>query len=98
MKRRELIQHLARHGCRLLREGARHSVWMNPATGHKEAIPRHSEIDRFSGTEDLPRSLRAGSVTHLCRQAVTKIPASPITLTPRRAASSRVARSSMTAR
>ena len=47
MKRRELIQHLARHGCRLLREGARHSVWMNPATGHKEAIPRHSEIDRF---------------------------------------------------
>ena len=47
MKRRELIQHLARHGCRLLREGGRHSVWMNPATGHKEAIPRHSEIDRF---------------------------------------------------
>lgn len=47
MKRRELIRHLAGHGCRLLREGARHSVWVNPNTGHKEAVPRHSEVDDF---------------------------------------------------
>ncbi|MHB1309296.1 MAG: type II toxin-antitoxin system HicA family toxin [Limisphaerales bacterium] len=45
MKRRELIRHLATHGCTLLREGARHSVWVNPDTGQKEAIPRHAEID-----------------------------------------------------
>ncbi len=47
MKRRDLIAHLARQGCRFLREGGRHSVWVNPTTGHKEAIPRHTEIDRF---------------------------------------------------
>lgn len=42
MKRRDLIAHLARHGCRFLREGGR-----NPTTDHKEAVPRHTEIDRF---------------------------------------------------
>jgi uncharacterized protein with von Willebrand factor type A (vWA) domain len=47
MKRRELIRHPARQGCSLLREGARHSVWVNPDTGHKEAVPRHAEIDDF---------------------------------------------------
>jgi len=47
MKRRELIRHLGRHGCCLLREGARHSVWVNPDTGHKEAVPRHAEVDEF---------------------------------------------------
>jgi len=28
----------------LKREGAAHSLWMNPATGAVEAIPRHTEI------------------------------------------------------
>ena len=45
MKRRELIRHLAEHRRRLLREDARHSVWTNPSPGHKEAVPRHSEVD-----------------------------------------------------
>ncbi len=46
MKRREPVAHLQHHGCRLLREGSSHSIWTNPATQRKEAVPRHSEIKR----------------------------------------------------
>jgi hypothetical protein len=44
MKRRDLLAHLAQHGCRLLREGGDHSIWENPATMKKAPIPRHREI------------------------------------------------------
>ena len=46
MKRRELLAHLQQHGCLLLREGASHSIWRNPTTGRKEAVPRHQEVKR----------------------------------------------------
>jgi len=50
VKRRELLDHLGRHGCRLEREGSRHSIFVNPATGAKAPVPRHSEIDnRLAG-------------------------------------------------
>lgn len=44
MKRSALLRHLRRHGCVLKREGASHSLWMNPANGVVEAVPRHTEI------------------------------------------------------
>jgi mRNA interferase HicA len=44
MKRSTLLQHLRRHGCALKREGASHSLWMNPTNGVVEAVPRHTEI------------------------------------------------------
>ena len=47
MKRRDLLGHLQEHGCVLLREGGSHTIWSNPQTGRKEAIPRHNEIKRF---------------------------------------------------
>ncbi|MCX8092464.1 MAG: type II toxin-antitoxin system HicA family toxin [Verrucomicrobiae bacterium] len=47
MKRRELLRHLQAHGCRLEREGGKHSLWLNPKTGAVEAIPRRSEIGKF---------------------------------------------------
>ncbi|MGP0067518.1 MAG: type II toxin-antitoxin system HicA family toxin [Isosphaeraceae bacterium] len=47
MKRHELIRHLERHGCRLLREGGRHSVDINPATNATSAVPRHNEIYEY---------------------------------------------------
>ncbi len=47
MKRRALLAHLQENGCRPFREGASHSIWQNPLTGRKEAIPRHSEIKKF---------------------------------------------------
>ncbi len=44
MKRADLEKRLRQAGCYLKREGASHSLWINPATGVIEAIPRHSEI------------------------------------------------------
>jgi mRNA interferase HicA len=47
MKRRDLIQHLERHGCELFREGGRHSVYINRTTRKVAAVPRHREINDF---------------------------------------------------
>jgi len=47
MKRRDLIRHLETHGCVLLREGGKHSVYVNPATGKSSTVPRHREINDF---------------------------------------------------
>ena len=44
MKRGSLLRHLRRHGCVLKREGAAHSLWLNPATGAVQAVPRHAEL------------------------------------------------------
>ena len=42
--REALLKHLRRNGCFLKREGRSHSLWINPATGQMEAVPRHNEI------------------------------------------------------
>jgi predicted RNA binding protein YcfA (HicA-like mRNA interferase family) len=47
VKRHELIRHLESHGCQLLREGGKHSVYFNPANNHTSAVPRHRELDDF---------------------------------------------------
>jgi len=44
MKRNKLIRYLGKHGCQLLREGGRHSIWKNKVSGKMTAIPRHNEI------------------------------------------------------
>jgi mRNA interferase HicA len=44
MKRRDLIRHLERHGCRLLREGNSHSIFENSANRLRTAVARHREI------------------------------------------------------
>jgi predicted RNA binding protein YcfA (HicA-like mRNA interferase family) len=49
VKPRELVRHLEAGGCQLLREGASHSIYTNPATGIREAIPRHQ------GNQEAPR-------------------------------------------
>ena len=45
MKRGELVRLLEKSGCCLDREGGRHSIYLNPATGKKAPVPRHMEID-----------------------------------------------------
>ncbi|MEW6220097.1 MAG: type II toxin-antitoxin system HicA family toxin [Thermodesulfobacteriota bacterium] len=45
MRRAELLRILAQAGCMLLRHGARHDIYLNPATGQKQPVPRHGEID-----------------------------------------------------
>jgi len=44
MKRRDLERKLRMAGCYLKREGASHSLWINPKNGLIEAVPRHTEI------------------------------------------------------
>ena len=44
MERVDLERKLRIAGCYLKREGASHSLWINPKTGTIEAIPRHKEI------------------------------------------------------
>jgi predicted RNA binding protein YcfA (HicA-like mRNA interferase family) len=45
MKRDELVRQLIQAGCVLLRHGSRHDIYQNRATGQKQPVPRHSEID-----------------------------------------------------
>jgi len=47
MKRIDLIRHLEAHGCRMLREGANHSVYLNPAAEKLSTVPRHREVKEF---------------------------------------------------
>ncbi len=47
MKRQDLIRHLELHGCELLREGGKHSLYFNPSNNQTSAIPRHREINDF---------------------------------------------------
>jgi mRNA interferase HicA len=47
VKRRALLAHLRSHGCHLVREGAQHSWWGNPANARRSAVPRHTEIDDY---------------------------------------------------
>lgn len=65
MKRRELLRHLQQHGCSLLREGGRHSWWINPVKKRRSAIPRHTEIDEYLARKNLQRSGCAESVCSL---------------------------------
>ncbi|MDQ3063144.1 MAG: type II toxin-antitoxin system HicA family toxin [Acidobacteriota bacterium] len=48
MKRRDLIRHLEANGCRLLREGGSHSIWENPKSGKRTAVPRHNEVTEYT--------------------------------------------------
>jgi mRNA interferase HicA len=47
VKRRDLIRHLDAQGCELLREGAKHSVYVNRRTRKASTVPRHRELDEF---------------------------------------------------
>ena len=47
MKRIDLIRHVLACGCVLLREGGRHSVYVNPKARKTSTIPRHREVNDF---------------------------------------------------
>lgn len=47
MKRDDLVRHLRQHNCVLLREGGKHSVFVNRATGKATTVPRHREMNDF---------------------------------------------------
>ncbi len=47
MKRLDLVRHLEAHGCYLLRDRGKHSVYVNPANNQTSAVPRHRDINDF---------------------------------------------------
>jgi mRNA interferase HicA len=47
MKHRDLLRHLETHGCELLREGGRHTIYVNRNNQATSAIPRHQEINNI---------------------------------------------------
>jgi mRNA interferase HicA len=47
MKRKQLIKKLVSAGCTLVRHGGRHDLYKNPATGKRQPVPRHDEIDEI---------------------------------------------------
>jgi len=47
MKRHDLIRHIEAHGCRLLRDKGKHSVYFNPVNNQTSAVPRHRELNDF---------------------------------------------------
>jgi len=47
MKRLDLLRHLEAHGCKFLREGGSHTVYINPATRKASTIPRHREVNEM---------------------------------------------------
>jgi mRNA interferase HicA len=47
VKRVDLIRHLEAQGCRLLREGGSHSVYLNPEKRRVSTVPRHREVNDF---------------------------------------------------
>jgi predicted RNA binding protein YcfA (HicA-like mRNA interferase family) len=47
MKRRELVRYLQKHGCELLREGGKHTVFVNRAARKATTVPRHREINEY---------------------------------------------------
>ena len=55
MKRRALVRHLEQNSCRLLREGANHSIFVSP-TGRTSTVPRHTEINEDLGKKILDDS------------------------------------------
>ena len=47
MKRRDLIKRIEMHGCQLLRDKGKHSIYFNPTNNQTSAVPRHREINDF---------------------------------------------------
>lgn len=47
MKWTVLVKHLQQHGCQLLREGARYSIYWDPANSRTPTVPRHTEVDNL---------------------------------------------------
>ena len=45
MKRIDFIRHLEAQGCEFLREGSKHTVYVNRQTQKTSNVPRHREIN-----------------------------------------------------
>ena len=64
MRRQQLERHLVEHGCEVLREGGKHTIWHNPALDIRAPVPRHREIP-------------IGTARVICRQLSIPPPTGP---------------------
>jgi len=47
-KRSDFLKHLKANGIELLRDRGGHSIYWNPVTGKTAAVPRHTEIAKYT--------------------------------------------------
>jgi predicted RNA binding protein YcfA (HicA-like mRNA interferase family) len=52
VKASELIRLAKKHGCRIVRHGSEHDIWINPKTGGTAQIPRHPGKEVKKGTTE----------------------------------------------
>ena len=60
MKRRDLIKHLTKNGCVLVREGGKYSIYQNTEKEKETPVTRHPEIADFAARKickalDVPK-------------------------------------------
>ena len=55
MKKFELIQKLNRQGAVLVRNGAKHDVYLQPRTNKEATVPRHNEISEYTAKAILKK-------------------------------------------
>jgi predicted RNA binding protein YcfA (HicA-like mRNA interferase family) len=73
MKRVDLIRHLEACGCAFLREGGRHTVYVNRTARKVSTIPRHREINDFMAKKicrELEIAIRLKAGQHLSRHPI----------------------------
>ena len=49
MRQADLIKHIRKYGCVFVREGGSHTVWFNSVNSRTSTVPRHSEINTYTG-------------------------------------------------
>jgi len=84
VKRVDLVRHLQKHGCELLREGSKHSVFVNPSSRRVSTVPRPREINEYLAIK-ICRDLAVPEIQAEDRTALTvvsrvnrvSVPASP---------------------
>ncbi len=47
MKRGEVLKHFKKYNCELLREGAKHSIYINKTSKKQTTLPRHPDISEL---------------------------------------------------
>ena len=47
MKRADFVKHLTTNGCILLREGAKHTIYVNPENQKQSTVGRHQELSNL---------------------------------------------------
>ncbi len=50
MKRRDLIKHIEKNGCTLLREGGKYSIYVNKE-GKEVPVTRHPELEKHTASK-----------------------------------------------